>query len=205
MSFKKKEGYFTTYPSFTRHILPIFLLSLLLIAGIWITWPTLWVYIETFAQEASQSPWRERILAYGLLAPLVSIGIMTAQIVPLPIPGPTIPIINGWLYGLWGGALVTWLGLMSKGIIGYLLGLGGGQIKFIAHRQDQFVAQFRPYLERYGWRAIFVASMLPLFPFTPLSSGAALIGMPWSVYLLARGVGIAPLALFYAFIGTLLR
>ena len=167
--------------------------------------PTLWVQMEAFAQETSQSPWRERILAYGLFAPLVSIGIMTAQIFPVPIPGPTIPIINGWLYGLWGGALVTWLGLMSKGILGYLLGLGGGKIQLIARRQEQFVARFKPYLERYGWRAIFVASMLPLFPFTPLSSGAALIGMPWSVYLLSRGVGIIPLALFYAFIGTLLQ
>ena len=173
--------------------------------GIWVAWPTLWVYVEALAQEASQSPWRERILSYGLLAPLVSIGIMTAQIVPLPIPGPTIPIINGWLYGIWGGALVTWLGLMSKGIIGYLLGLGGEQIPFIARRQEQLVTEFRPYLERYGWQAVFVASALPLFPFTPISSGAALIGMPWSVYLFARAVGIVPLALFYAFIGSLLR
>jgi len=173
--------------------------------GVWMAWPTLLVEIDSFVQEARNSPWRERILAYGLFAPLVSIGIMTAQIFPLPIPGPTIPIINGWLYGLWGGAFVTWLGLMCKGILGYLLGLGGGQLQIIQRRQDQVMARFKPYLERYGWRAVFVASMLPLFPFTPISSGAALIGMPWSVYLLARGAGIVPLALFYAFIGTWLN
>ena len=205
MSFSKKEGDFAKSPFFIRRVLPTFLLSILLIVAIWMAWPTLWVYIEAFAEQARHSPWRERILAYGLFAPLVSIGIMTAQLFPLPIPGPTIPIINGWLYGLWGGALITWLGLMSKGILGYLLGLGGGRIQLIQRRQEQLVARFKPYLERYGWRIVFIFSMLPLVPFTPISSGAALTGMPWSVYLLARAVGIVPLALFYAFIGTLLR
>lgn len=200
-SSKKPE--LLTNPTLSKRLLPFFLFGLLIV-GAWL-FLTILPELDSFAQEARESPWREKILAYGLFSPLVSIGIITAQIFPLPIPGPTIPIINGWLYGFWGGAFVTWLGLMCKGIIGYLLGLGGLKIKIIQSRQDWLIERFKPYLERYGWQAVFVASMIPLFPFTPISSGAALIGMPYSVYLLSRGFGIAPLVLFYAFIGTLLN
>ena len=183
----KKQGRFANRLYFTKRFLIFFLFGALLIVGLWMVWPTLLVEIDSLVEEARHSPWRDRILEYGLLAPLVSIAIIIAQLLPLPIPGPTIPMINGWLYGLWGGAFITWLGFMSKAIIGYILGLAGRRI--IEGKENKLIARFKPYLERYGWRAVMVARMIPLFPFTPISSGAALIGMPWHVYLLASGFG----------------
>lgn len=187
-------------PHFTKYSLALCLFGTLLLITLWLTWPTIQPELETLIESVRASPWRERILSYGLLAPVVSIMIVIIQVFPVPIPGPMIPIINGWLFGLWGGMGVSWVGLMLKAIVGYLLGLGGRRVTQSKERTRW--ARVIPYLERYGWQLIFFTRMIPLFPFTPISSGAALIGMSWRVYLLASGFGLLPLAFIYAWIGT---
>lgn len=63
----------------------------------------------------------------GLVGPILSIllmGILSAT----PIPTDPIVILNGAIFGLWVGVLVSWMGNNLASFIEYFLGRGLGQI-----------------------------------------------------------------------------
>jgi uncharacterized membrane protein YdjX (TVP38/TMEM64 family) len=67
------------------------------------------------------------ILSTGILAPLISVGIM-GLLSATPIPTDPIVIINGAIFGPFIGIIVSWMGNNLAAVIEYFLGKGIGQI-----------------------------------------------------------------------------
>lgn len=181
------------------------LLALLALAGLalllWYTIPQSQAYLAPFLAVETWQGWRQWIRSFGLLAPLVSMGISVAQLFPLPIPPPTIPLVNGWLFGIWGGALVTWSGVMINGVLGYQLAHGPGRALFGRLVSREQLARAEGILQRHGAAAVVVARIVPLLPFSAVSVAAGLLSMRWRDYLLANALGLLPNSFALALIG----
>ncbi len=145
--------------------------------------------------------WREWIRSFGALAPVVSIGISAAQIVPLPIPGPTLPLVNGWLFGIWGGMLVSWCGVMLNALGGFLLARGPGRRLFLRLVSARQLRRAEKALEAHGAMAVVVARMFPVLPFSAISVAAGLLHMSGRRYLIATALGILPSTFALSLIG----
>lgn len=167
----------------------------------WVVGPQLRVALEPFGDAGTWRQWREWIRAFGVLAPLVSIALSVAQLVPLPIPAPTVPLANGWLFGIWGGTLVTWLGVVLNGVVGYLVARGPGRQLFLRFIDRRHLRRAEQALEDHGAVAVVVARLFPVLPFSAVSVAAGLLHMPWRAYLLATAIGVLPSAFALALIG----
>ena len=157
--------------------------------------------LEPFLNAKTWQAWREWLRHFGILAPLVSILLSAIQIVPLPIPAPTIPLANGWLFGLWGGTLVTWSGVMLNGIIGYWVAWRAGRHVLRRFLPTKQLARAEQLLEQHGVLAVMLARLIPILPFGVINIAAGLLHMRWRDYLLATALGITPSAFALALIG----
>lgn len=134
------------------------------------------------------------------LAVLVSLLIL--QVFLAFIPGQALMVASGYLYGFWGGALVTWLSLSL-----------GGQLAFwLARRYGKpFASRFTPpaVLERWdratagqGIAFYTVALVLPLFPNDAMCYVAGLGQMQGKRFLVANLLGRLIASLLTAFVGA---
>lgn len=72
----------------------------------------LWPYIHTLTTQEGRLQIKERICDYGILAPVVYIGLQIVQIVLAFIPGEPIEILSGVLFGTLGGLCYTLAGVL---------------------------------------------------------------------------------------------
>src|SRR5206468_9226443 len=59
---------------------------------------------------------------WGLLAPVVFIGLQGLQVVIAPIPGQLTAILGGYLFGQWAGLLYSTIGLTLGSVAAFGLG-----------------------------------------------------------------------------------
>ncbi|MCB9128220.1 MAG: TVP38/TMEM64 family protein [Ardenticatenales bacterium] len=170
-------------------------------ALMWLLWPRLYAALAPFLDADSWREWRLWIRSFGLLAPLVSMVLSVVQIIPLPIPPPLLPLANGWLFGVAGGTLVTWVGVMGNAVVGYLLARGPGRNLTMRFVPARYMGRAEQMIEGYeGW-SIFVARLIPVLPFSAISVAAGLLDVPLRHYLLATGAGVLPSAFALALLG----
>jgi len=74
-------------------------------AAIWYWRKPLW---NLFGNRETIQAW---LAQFGPWAPLATIGLNAAQVLLAPIPGAIIGVTNGYLYGVWLGALYSMAGL----------------------------------------------------------------------------------------------
>lgn len=176
-------------------------LVLTILALFWLALPQLEQALTPFLDADRWRTWREWIRGFGVLAPLVSIALSVAQIVPLPIPAPTLPLANGWLFGIWWGTLVSWCGVMLNALGGFLLARGPGRQLFLRLISARHLRRAEKALAEHGTMAVVVARMFPVLPFTAISVAAGLLHMPGRTFLLATALGILPSTFALSLIG----
>ncbi len=67
---------------------------------------------QTLIRFYVDKPFLKRTLReWGVLAPVVFIGLQALQVVIAPIPGQVTGILGGYLFGLWAGLLYSTIGL----------------------------------------------------------------------------------------------
>lgn len=146
---------------------------------------------------------RELLLSYGHWSILVSAGLMVAQAIIAPLPANVITITNGLVFGpLWGG-LLSWSSTLLGSSLCFVLSRALGK-PFAARIVGGPIHGAEQFFQRYGLQAVFVARIMPFVPFDAISYGAGLVGVPYSRFLLATGVGIIPSVLVYSYIGSLI-
>jgi uncharacterized membrane protein YdjX (TVP38/TMEM64 family) len=110
-------------------------------------------------------------------------------------------MVNGWLFGIWGGTLVTWVGVLLNAIIGYLLARGPGRNLLLRIISPRHLLRAERALEEHGAMAVLVSRMFPLLPFGVISAAAGLLAMRWRSYVVATAIGVLPSAFALALIG----
>ena len=79
---------------------------------LWLWGPAIWAF---FRDRSALEAW---LASFGAWAPLVTIALSALQVIVAPIPGQVTGLVNGYLFGMWLGALYSLIGVMlGSGII----------------------------------------------------------------------------------------
>lgn len=143
---------------------------------------------------------RNWVTSFGPAAPAVLIGLQITQIVVAPIPAQAIGMVSGYLYGFWGGLVITFVG----GTIGSVAALLAGRLigkpivdKFADERVIQWVQRFDQVRSVPVWALIFA---LPIGD--PLLYAAGLTGVSLRTLIVGAAIGRFPGMIFSNYFGS---
>jgi uncharacterized membrane protein YdjX (TVP38/TMEM64 family) len=117
-----------------------------------------------FAFFRDKTQVREWLAGFGPLAPLISIGLNTAQVLLAPVPGQVIGLANGYLFGVLWGTVYSLLGVSLGSALA--MGLGRWLGRPIVERfvGSAHLARWDHLVDRRGPPFFFLVFLLPLVP-----------------------------------------
>jgi len=136
---------------------------------------------------------QEYFESFGVIAPLVYVGIVTIEVVVAPIPGLMLYVPGGMIFGGFLGGLLTLLGnTLGAGIACQLIRVLGGR-HFTSWLQQGRLKMYQERLSRSGMWLILLLRINPLTSSDLVSYAAGLAGIPvWKV-MIGTLLGMAPL------------
>ena len=173
-----------------------------------------WLYLahpgfQSFIHNASGKlvsgeveAFRDYLLSFGVLAPVVSASLMIfVLVVAPPLPAFVITFANGLLFGTLWGSLLSWASAMvGAGLSFYIaraLGRPAIEVAFPPTSLD-WVDRF---FERYGIHSVLIARLVPVISFALISFASGLTAMRFTGYIVATGVGQLPATALYSWLG----
>jgi uncharacterized membrane protein YdjX (TVP38/TMEM64 family) len=107
---------------------------------------------------------RRSVRAFGPLAPVAFVGLQAAQVVLAPVPGQTLAVVGGYLFGPVAGSVYSVLGVTI-----------GSWVVFVASRRlgrpfvervlaDELLDRFDAFVQDRGVAGLFLVFLLPTFP-----------------------------------------
>lgn len=133
--------------------------------------------------------------------PLVSLAIMIIQAVIAPLPGSLVAAVNGLLYGLWWGGLLSWIGsILGSGASFWLARLLGQEL--LRRRiKVTYWEQIDRLSAAHGFSIVLIARLTPLISLDHIGYLAGLSQMRFDHYLLASAIGLLPGMIAYTMLG----
>ena len=138
---------------------------------------------------------RETLASLGLLAPLAYVGLW----VVLPVfffPVAVLALAGGLLFGLWLGAVYTFLGAVLNCSLMFWVARHMGQQHVRGLIQRRLAATWRTRLQRLegkeGFLLLVLLRLIPAVPYNLINYAFGLTEMPYGTYLLASALGIIP-------------
>lgn len=134
---------------------------------------------------------------------LLGIVLLMADLL-LPIPGTVVMSALGAVYGFWIGGLLSAIGSMLAGILGY--GVGRFFKESFAKRWlgEKDFEKGKSLFERGGAWVVAMSRALPILP-EVLACMAGLLRMPFGKFVIALACGSIPMGFLFAWIGTVGR
>ncbi len=128
---------------------------------------------------------------WGPWAPMVSVLLMVANTF-VPIPGESFGIVNGAVFGFWGGLAVSWAGVMSSAVLAFGIGrsLRG---RTLAQGPVQGLVAYADALVRRGWQVALVIRFIPLFPFALFNFALGRAPVRWGTFVWTTALGVLPM------------
>ena len=135
---------------------------------------------------------KQTLREWGVLAPIIFIGLQALQVVIAPIPGQLTGILGGYLFGQWGGLFYSTIGLSLGSLTAFAVarGLGARYIqRFVSPdiwRKLGFI------VEAEGTILCFVIFLIPGLPKDMACYLFGLSPMPFWVFALISTLGRIP-------------
>ena len=129
---------------------------------------------------------------WGLLAPVVFIGLQGLQVVIAPIPGQLTAILGGYLFGQWAGLLYSTIGLTLGSVAAFGIGRWLG-VRFVQRLVSPDIWQkMGLIIEAEGAILCFVIFLVPGLPKDMTCYLFGLSPMPFRVFALVSTLGRIP-------------
>jgi uncharacterized membrane protein YdjX (TVP38/TMEM64 family) len=121
-----------------------------------------------------------------------------ALLVMLALPGSSLTLAGGAVFGFATGSLLNWLGATIGAAGAYAIGRGLGRdaVRSLLGRR---ASAFDRLVADHGFLAMLRLRLIPLVPFNALNFSAGLAGVSARDYLIATAVGIIPGTLVYTY------
>lgn len=119
----------------------------------------------------------------------------------LPAPKAVLTVLGGMLYGLWLGALLSWLAALIGAVVAFGIGrlLGRDAVdRLIRGRLDRADRL----LTDHGLGAVIAARLVPVLPFTAINYAGGLTGVRLRDFVIGSALGMVPGSLAYAALGA---
>jgi uncharacterized membrane protein YdjX (TVP38/TMEM64 family) len=145
---------------------------------------------------------QEYLHALGVWGPIVSIILMVASAIAIPVPVTVLMMANGLVFGVWAGMLVSFAGGLAGAVAAYIIGrrLGRDAVSRLLSTSSMEAAD-RAMHRRGGW-AIVIGRWIPGVPCDPISYVAGITRMPVVRFLPLTIAGLLPANLATAFVGA---
>ena len=129
---------------------------------------------------------------WGMLAPIVFIGLQALQVVVAPIPGQLTGILGGYLFGEWGGLLYSTIGLSLGSLLAFAVARWLGA-RYVQGLVSQDIRQKLGFIvEAEGTILCFVIFLIPGLPKDMACYLFGLSPMPFWVFALISTLGRIP-------------
>ena len=163
------------------------LAGFLLAAAALLTW-----YLST---AVSPQQIQSALEGLGIWAPLAYMGLF----VVLPaffFPVAVLALAGGLLFGLWKGALYTFIGAVLNCSLMFWMSrhLGRKQIEELIRKKlsMQWQTRLAKLSGRDGFLFLIILRLIPAVPYNLINYAFGLTGMSWGTYILASSIGIIP-------------
>lgn len=119
----------------------------------------------------------------------------------LPMPDWPLPIVAGYVYGVWAFPLV-YVGIAVPSVIAFLVArnLARDRVKAILDRGAKYRAVDRA-VAKEGWSVVLLLRLSPIIPFNLQNYALGVTAIPFWEYLGATLVGIVPGIAIYVYFG----
>lgn len=136
---------------------------------------------------------------WGFRAAIVSVLLMIANTF-LPFPGESVAVVNGAIFGFWGGFAVSWIGVMSSAVLGFGIGRALRRRTLLRGRAQALLTRADALVER-GWEAALVVRFVPFLPFTIFNVALGRASVGWGTFLWTTALGVLPMTAVLAALG----
>lgn len=136
----------------------------------------------------------------SITAALISLLMLGSDII-LPVPSSVIMLLNGKLFGIAEGTLISTAGLVLSTVAGYYIG------KKISSRVSRFIPEWErsraeKLFQQWGYLALIITRPIPLLS-ESLSIVAGLQGVSPFILIVSAVAGSVPGAFIYAYYGNI--
>ncbi|MDA3787113.1 MAG: VTT domain-containing protein [Desulfobacula sp.] len=137
---------------------------------------------------------------FKALAWIVGILLLVSDIL-LPVPATGIMAALGSVYGVCTGAIISMVGSVGAGLIGYSIAraLGRKGSRWIASEEE--IIKFKSFFDQWGSYAIIISRILPILP-EVVAILAGLSRMKFSRFVSALIAGTLPVSFLFSWMGA---
>lgn len=141
------------------------------------------------------------VQAWGVWAPIVSALIMVFESIVAPLPGVVITLVNGLLFGVFRGTLLSWGSSMVGAVICFYIArmLGRPAVERLVNKRA--LSRVDHFFERYGNNSVLIARLLPVVSFHAISYAAGLTPITFWGFFWASAIGELPATIVYSWLG----
>jgi uncharacterized membrane protein YdjX (TVP38/TMEM64 family) len=167
--------------------------------------PAVWAQARRWYALVNDREWmRAAVESCGWAAPLMFIGIQTAQVIAAPVPGEATGFIGGYVFGMLPGFIYSSIGLSLGSLINFGIGrmLGGRFVRRLLPRERY--RRIDRIVNRQGVIVLFIMFLIPGFPKDYLSLALGLSTLPVKIFALMASVGRMPGTLMLSLQGAAL-
>ncbi len=143
----------------------------------------------------------EYIQSFGVMAPVVFVGIMALAVVVSPIPSLPLDLAAGVAFGPLLGTVYAVIGAEIGALVSFLIGRTLGQ-EVIARILKSDVLFCEKCSDHHLFGFVFVSRLLPVFSFDLVSYGAGLTSMSLKAFALATLLGMIPPTFALVYFGS---
>ena len=189
-----------------RHILYLLLFLVAVVGLVVYTWQhnevlyTLLFHLQNSMVKGEE--YRQAILGYGFLAPLLFVGLQVLQVIFAPIPGEASGAFGGYLFGAGIGFVYSTIGLTIGSWIAFAIGRLLSDLIRKRLEHAKIYKKFNHLVEKGDFAIPFILFLIPGFPKDSLSYMLGMSHMPLPVFLFVAAVGRMPGTLLLSFQGA---
>lgn len=147
-------------------------------------------------------PLRDWLRGFGAWAPVVSALLQIATSVFPPLPSFLLGIANAMLYGLWWGALLTFVTALLAAAVCFGIARVVGRPGVERLISPESLQRMDAFMERRGILAVFAGRLIPFINPDVVSYAAGVTRIGWIPFLAAILAGSIPATLFYSAVGA---
>ncbi|MFC6824070.1 TVP38/TMEM64 family protein [Halopelagius fulvigenes] len=158
--------------------------------------------VHAFAPSLAD-PERIRIAVerLGPYAGVAFVGVQAAQVVFAPIPGQTLGVVGGYLFGTLRGAAYSVVGVVVGSTVVFVLARRFGRPYVERVVDDSVLERFDSFVEERGAVGLFVVFLFPAFPDDAVCALAGLTTLRIRTLVALVAVGRVPTFLLVAHVG----
>jgi uncharacterized membrane protein YdjX (TVP38/TMEM64 family) len=150
---------------------------------------------------------KEFILGFGILAPLVFIGLYASRAVILVIPVGVMSLVGGLAFGKWWGTLYILVGATLGSCLSFIVAryFGRSFVESLKWLHKGRIGKFDEKAGKNGFKLILFVRLIPLFQYDAVNFGAGLSKIRLRDFALASFIGMAPGGFINALLGDSLE